>query len=223
MRLVIAAIFKKNEMETGFLTSAVYMMQYVIFTGLCILTLTMTGSAAAAEGALNQSETIVAQIERQVLGALDECSTAGAIAGVYRISGALTPGTPQLRPAAAPGLSPKYQCAVACDLVVRESGTEDVIVRVSRTFSDIGRSRKSARRFALGKVVRYLFENLRDRPVTGSAPGTPLPVFADLEKQNQVLERRITTLAAFVDQIVDCSARAAESLPADTIPPDRID
>jgi len=109
-----------------------------------------------------RSPDYIQELERCFKKALEDYGFPCAVCERFSLTGSVAITGPTPCSKAAKGLSEKYLSAVTCDIVVRDRTIHKKIVSLSGSFSDIGRSRHSARTFALGKLVACLLGLIGD-------------------------------------------------------------
>ncbi len=146
---------------------------------------------------------VLLELEKQLQGAMLEYGFPDTLTRSFSLRGNLKIGVPKEIAKSAQFLSQKYSCNVICDIVVQDAVSKAILFSVTETFTDIGRTSESTRKYALGKVVRHLFNKIKESKIDALGFSDTNMVFKDLEEQEKILGRHTAVLSDFVDDIID--------------------
>ncbi len=148
----------------------------------------------------NASSPILVELGKQVKEALHEYGFPDSVINDFSFSGPITIGTPKALPKPVEVVSQKYSCTVECNIQVLDIKSNALICQTAGTFDDIGRTPGTARKYALGKVVKPLFKCIKEKSLQLKDMDD---IFKTLEQEEAIVEQHIEDLSSFVDGIVD--------------------
>ncbi|MBW1854372.1 MAG: hypothetical protein JRJ00_06775 [Deltaproteobacteria bacterium] len=152
----------------------------------------------------NKSESaILVELEKQVKEALQEYGFSDSVVDNLSFSGTITISTPRVLPKSIKTVSQKYSCAVKCSIDVLDVKSNSLVCITEGTFEDIGRTPRTARKYALGKVVKPLFECIKEKKSQDPQLQDMDNIFKTLEQEEDILEKHIESLSLLVDGIMD--------------------
>ena len=152
---------------------------------------------------IQRNAEIFAELEKQVKKALQEYGFSNVVTDGLLFSGMITMGTPRALPKSIKTVSQKYSCTVTCRIDVLDVKSNTLVCKTEGTFEDIGRTPESARKFALGKVVKPLFKCKKGKKKHPQQLQDTGDIFKTLKQEEAILERHIESLSLFVDGIMD--------------------
>ena len=158
---------------------------------------------------------LLAELENQVKGALCEYGFPNSLTDSFSFSGTVIICSPHALPKSREGVSQKYSCTVECDIEVLDKKSHALICKVKGTFDDIGRTPGTARKYALGKVVRPLFKCIKEKKRKDPKLQDMDEIFNTLEQEEAILKQHIESLSRFVDGIMNDMERSVDLRGAD--------
>ena len=103
-------------------------------------------------------------------------------------SGSMTISTPHALPKSMEVVSQKFACVVECDIQVLDRIPNSVVCETKGSFDDIGRTSRGARKYALGKVIKSLFNCIKDQKKQDLQFHDMDTIFKTLEQEEVILK-----------------------------------
>jgi hypothetical protein len=181
------------------------MLKSVFFSYFNILVWIVAAAAVSAEevnSAFSSCSAVplVIELEKQVKEVLQKRGFSDAVLKRFCFSGSLTLKVPEPEPVHMEGLSQKYSCTADSHIIVQDVNSQECLIEVDQSFSDVGRSEAAARKFVIGKVLKDLLLKISEQMEDAACI---LYMEGDMNSNEAILDKHIEQLFLFADGIVD--------------------
>lgn len=170
---------------------------------LLVFTILWSCTALTACADEKASSPVITELGKQVKEALREYGFPNPVINGLSFSGTITLGTPSALPKSMKEVSQKYSCAIECDIQVLDKTSNSLVCKIKGTFDDIGRTPRTARKYALGKVVKPIFKCIKKKKRQDSQLQNMNDIFKTLEQEEAILKKHIESLSRFVDGVMN--------------------
>jgi len=151
---------------------------------------------------------VLIELERQVRRELLQCRFPASLAGSLILSGTVTIDSPRPFSTSREGLSSKYRCKVLSTIKAFDKRSGTILCTATGSFEDIGRTRKTAVKYALGKVISSLCNQIshamKDDPELFDIEQS----FTALKKQEAIIAEHVEVMTESVEDIMNSMERS---------------
>lgn len=170
------------------------------FRQLMVIFILLMIAGAAPNLVCQERSLLLERMEKEIKESLREYGFSPEKIGKLSLSGTIEIEAPKPLPPTE-GLTQKYSCTVksAIHIIERESGKS--LFTVEGLYEDIGRSESTARKYALGKVVRVIFSELKQKLISSQEEKTIglNNTFKTMENEADIIERSVDNLSQWMD------------------------